>query len=284
MIKLILFILFSIYLMPGIAYGQDSTFNLITYNIRVDYQAPGDTLNTWTKRRDHVTALLKFHKAYLFGVQEALPHQLKDIKDALEGFDWVGISRDGERVPGEYSAIFYDTALFKLLETGTFWLSETPEKPGKAWDAAFPRICTWGKFEHLPTGHSFFYFNTHFDHKGTKARAESVALLKSKINDIAGDAPTIVSGDFNFSPESQEYKKLISGKLMDAMKISETGHYGPADTYNDFDFYREPHPKIDFILLTNDFEVLRHGTLTDSFELRYPSDHLPVLAELKIRK
>lgn len=254
----------------------------MTYNIRFDGNYPGDTINTWDKRKDHLVGLLRFHETDIFGTQEGLYHQLSYIKSELDGFEWFGMSRDGKGTKGEYSAIFYNTELFELADSGTFWLSETPDEPSKAWDAALPRICTWGKFTYRPSGSTFYLFNTHFDHIGKEARKKSAALIMTKIESRAAGSPVVLTGDFNVPEDTEVYKTLTSGPLKDASKVSKTGHYGTGGTFTAFEFTRVPFPRIDYIFVSDDFEVLRHATLTDSYDMKYPSDHLPVFAEIKI--
>lgn len=281
--KYILLVLLNLLCLSFMASAQENLFNLMSYNIRVDHNYPGDTVNTWEKRKDYLVGLIKFHETDIFGIQEGLPHQLEYIKSSLDNFDWIGDSREGKGIEGEYSAIFYDTNLFELLNSGTFWLSETPDTPGKSWDAALPRICTWGAFRHKPSGSTFYLFNTHFDHVGKIARKKSAEVIMQKIQEIAAESPTLLTGDFNVTEATDVYKTLTSQHLKDAMKVSKTGHYGAEGTFNGFKFASELSNRIDFIFVSDDFEVLRHATLTDSYKMRYPSDHLPVFAEIKIK-
>ena len=138
--------------------------NVVTYNIR--YNNPDDKENSWPNRRDDVLKLLKGHKADIFDVQEALYDQVMDLKDGMKGFDYVGVGRDDGNINGEFSAIFYNSNRYVLLENGTFWLSKTPKIPSKSWDAALNRICTWARLRELETHKTFYVFNTHFDHQG----------------------------------------------------------------------------------------------------------------------
>jgi endonuclease/exonuclease/phosphatase family metal-dependent hydrolase len=259
----------------------EHSFDIITYNIR--YDSESDSPN-WNLRKKHVVDLLLFYQSALFGVQEALHHQLQDMDDAMQGYSWVGVGRDDGKEAGEYSAIFYKEDLFDVLETETFWLSLTPEKPSKSWDAALPRVCTWAKFNHRPTNSIFFVFNTHFDHIGSQARFMSTQLIIEKIKDIAGESPFILMGDFNFSPVTEPYQNIVKeDNIYDAQEVSQTPHYGPEGTFNGFKFHEPLGEKIDHIFVGNKFDVLRHGIISDSYELNYPSDHLPVLAEVKFK-
>lgn len=262
------------------AQGEDA-FKIMTYNIRYDNKADSPD---WNLRKKHVIALIQFHKSDIVGVQEALHHQLKDMNKGLPGYKWVGKGRDDGKEGGEFSAIFYREAVFHLLEAETFWLSLTPEKPSKSWDAALPRVCTWAKFIHRATNTQFVVFNTHFDHRGADSRLNSTKLINEKAKTIAGNAPYVIMGDFNFAPESEPYQYLIKQEdFFDARNISQTQPYGPEGTFNGFNFHEKPGDRIDHVFLNQKFDVLRHGIISDSYELNYPSDHLPVLAELKFK-
>ena len=256
--------------------------NIITYNIR--YNTSSDKENAWPNRRTEVMNLLKLHKADIFSVQEALYDQIMDLKDGMAGFDYVGVGRDDGNINGEFSAIYYNSDLYALIENGTFWLSETPNVPSKSWDAALNRICTWVRLKEKETRKTFYIFNTHFDHIGVKARKESALLILKKIGEIAGRKdPVILTGDFNLKPEEKPLV-LIRQKLKDARQISETVPTGPIGTFNDFDFASKLENRIDYIFLNKMVEVKKYTVITDSKNNRYPSDHLPVLAEIKLKK
>lgn len=250
----------------------------ITFNIK--YDNPRDSLNSWKARRQEVNGLINFYRPDLLGVQEALHHQLKDIEQAT-GMRFTGVARDDGRQKGEYSGIFYQSARFELLTSGTFWLSPAPEKPSTGWDAALPRTCTWGKFRRKASGQQFYYFNTHFDHVGEQARLESMRLIVRQIADKNTEGlPVVLSGDFNFTPDTAPYP-VATAALQDALLISQTGHYGPPATFNGFVFLQMPKNRIDYIFVKGEgLEVLRHATLTNSKHMRYPSDHFPVLADV----
>lgn len=273
---------------PIKAYRQKA-FRLLSFNIR--YNNPSDGENAWDKRKDRVAGLIRFHQADLVGLQEALTDQIADLALRLPGYQWLGVGRDDGAQQGEYAAIFYRTERFKLLQQDHFWLSETPEVKGsKGWDAACVRIVTWAQFKDRKTGKKFFLFNTHFDHIGEIARIRSTELLLSSIERLAGTNPVLVTGDFNATATSQVYQLLTQGtatraqnfKLADAFACAYYKHYGPDWTFHGFDAEIE-RPKIDFIFVTEQIMVIRHGFLTDQWDNRYPSDHLPVLAEVCLK-
>jgi endonuclease/exonuclease/phosphatase family metal-dependent hydrolase len=253
---------------------------VMTFNIRVDLASDGD--NAWPNRKEIAASMIRFHGADLVGLQEALPGQLADLESLLPHFGRVGVGR-GSDLLDEASAILYRAARFELLEHDTFWLSETPAVRGSlGWDAHYPRIVTWGKFRDLESGRVFVHFNTHFDHAGAVARRESALLLRREIGRIAGELPFVATGDFNATPDSEPYRILTADpRLRDAHAVSRCPHHGPSGSWNAFRAI-EPGRRIDFIFVSPDLEVLEHAALSDTFDGRFPSDHLPVIAVVGI--
>lgn len=261
---------------------------VMTFNIR--YDTPDDGPNAWPHRRDRVAALIRYHDADAIGLQEALLHQLTDLDTRLPGFARVGVGRTDGATGGEFSAILYRTARLELLESGTFWLSPTPGVTGsKGWDAALERIATWARFRDRATGCSHLQLNTHFDHVGVVARRESALLIRQRLGALAGDLPAVVTGDLNADPASEPYLVLTSDSaglagpvLRDAFGSSREAHYGPTSSWNAFRAI-EPGRRIDYVLASPDVGVGKHAILSDQWDDRFPSDHLPVLASLEIR-
>lgn len=259
---------------------------VMTFNIR--YDTPNDGPNAWPHRRDWVASLIRFHEADALGVQEALVHMLRELDARLPGFARVGVGRADGREGGEFSAIFYRTDRLELLDNGTFWLSPTPEMPGsKGWDTAIERVATWARFRDRATGCELVHLNTHFDHIGEQARQESARLIRRRLATLANDLPVIVTGDLNADPTSAPYRILTRDTigaalppLRDAFSSSRAGHYGPTSTWTAFRAIA-PARRIDYVLVSDDVTVLTHGILPDSWDGRFPSDHLPVLASVR---
>ena len=252
---------------------------LISYNIRMN--TPSDGEHAWPHRKDHVAALFKFHRADVFGVQEALPDQMDDLQAAFPDFSYEGVGRDDGDREGEFSAVFYSHKRFNKLQGGTFWLSETPGECSFGWDAACRRVCSWVRLEDKASGQQFFVFNTHFDHRGMEARKQSAALILKKIEKISGgELPVVLCGDFNLPPDSDPIG-LIRGKLKDAFEVSQLPPYGSIGTFHGFSYDRSPGKRIDYVFVSEDVEVLRYGALTDSRDRAFFSDHLPVLVSLQ---
>ncbi|HSP87534.1 MAG TPA: endonuclease/exonuclease/phosphatase family protein [Ignavibacteriaceae bacterium] len=253
----------------------------MTYNIRFAGDEKVERENSWNNRKEPIVSIIKTYKADIIGLQEALKIQLDDLVKMLPHFSFVGEGREGGE-EGEYSAILFNKKRFEVLEDTTIWLSDTPEKPSRGWDAAYNRVITWVKFKEIETGKAFYLFNTHFDHVGVMAQLESADLLNDKVAEIAGKTPAIVTGDFNFKSDSKGYKILTGGRrnfLIDSQIEKEN----PNITFNDFGKYLEEGNKIDYIFIKNEIEILKHKIINDKFEGRFPSDHMPVLAELQIK-
>ena len=262
---------------------QSQELNVMTFNIR--YNTPNDSLNAWPYRKANAASQIKFHNVHILGAQEALHEQVMDLSQSLSQYKYVGVGRDDGKTKGEYSAIFYDTARLKLIESSTFWLSLTPEVPGsKGWDANITRVVTWAKFKDLSNKKTFFVFNTHFDHIGQEARRESAKLIKQKVKDIAGANPVIITGDFNAHPSDEPIKILVDekdqDKFIDTKAVSATPHYGPEGTFNGFGSKERDSEPIDFVFIKGKWKVLQHATLSQTWAGRFSSDHFPVFAKL----
>ena len=268
--------------------SQDVPVHIMTYNIRLLHQ--GDGINYWEHRRSNLTNLIDYHEADIIGVQEAFRSQLDDIITDLPHYAWFGVCRtDGSMTPqpdGEFSAILYRKERFEWLDGNTFWLSQTPDKIGSVgWDAALPRIVTWARFRDRMNDKIFFHFNTHFDHMGEQARYESALLILKKIEEIAGDMPVVLTGDFNCTPSEKPYLALTDSTnafyINDAFTTSTELHYGPEATFApDFMITGLTNRRIDFVFTSSQTSVRKHGILSDSMNGRLPSDHLPVFAEI----
>ncbi|MCF8381484.1 MAG: endonuclease/exonuclease/phosphatase family protein [Bacteroidales bacterium] len=260
------------------SYSQNYTF--LTYNIR--YATVADGVNSWDKRKDFLADQLKFYAPDVFGIQEGLYKQVAYLDSALEDYNYVGVGRDDGKLKGEFSAIFYNSKEFDLLESSTFWLSETPYKVSVGWDAAMERVCTYALFKDVSGRQLFYVFNTHFDHIGENAREKSVELIIEKIEEInIQDYPVIVMGDFNLKPESGPVQRM-SAYLNDSKNVSESVSFGPSGTFNGFNFNKPVTERIDYIFTDKQsVSVIKYAVLSDSRNCLYPSDHLPVYVELK---
>lgn len=263
--------------------GQTDSYKMMTYNIR--YDNPGDSENTWSKRKGFLSDQISYNNPDVFGIQEGLFHQVQYLDSVFVNYAYIGIGRDDGKTKGEFSAIFYNKQKFKVLNEGTFWLSETPNKISVGWDAALERICTHGLFENKANGEQFWVFNTHFDHIGDVARVESATLILEKRTEFnSTKLPVIVMGDFNLTPVAEPIQ-LLSKALNDSRHVSKAKPFGPSGTFNAFEFNKPVVDRIDYIFTSKEnIEVLKYAVLSDSKDCKYPSDHLPVIVELEFIK
>lgn len=259
---------------------QSSLTRVMSYNIKFDDKA--DTVNGWDKRKDQVVNLVRFYEPDFLGTQEGLLHQLEYMENGLRNMKWIGAGRTDGKNEGEFSALFYNSERFELLTNSdsTIWLSETPSHPSKSWDAALPRILTWGKFRNKNSKEEFFVFNTHFDHIGDTARAESARLIVETIKEVANGFPVILTGDFNATEDSQPYK-VLTNDLADAFYSSALPHVGPLFSFEGFEALSSNNKRrIDYIFVNDKLEVKKHAIISDFRDGRYPSDHLPIVADV----
>lgn len=258
---------------------------IMTFNVRYDEALfhKGKAKPThWANRKLLQVELIQKHKPDVIGMQEPHLHQVQFLDEKLKDYSWLGVGRDDGKTKNEFNPIFYRKDKMNLIESGTFWLSETPEVPGRGWDAGYTRICTWALFEDKISKKQFYLFNTHFDSKGKEARLKSADLLNKKMEQIAKNKPVFVCGDFNFQPDSESYNIIINESLKDSKNIVETESVGPDGTFNGFRYGAHFNRRIDFIFVNNKVEVKNYMVVDYSKEGIYPSDHFPVLIEVNI--
>ena len=262
------------------AEAEPIDLKVMAFNIRYGTANDGD--NSWPNRRSTVANVIKRYDPDIIGTQETLRFQADYIRGELRGYDSFGTSRvpgeDGERME-----IFYKKSVVAPIQIGHFWLSETPDVPGtKSWDSSLPRMATWTKFWHIETKQYFYFVNTHFDHRGAVARNEAAHVIAEQMEKIAGDAHVIVTGDFNTRGGSSEPWKTITKSFKDCWDEAEN-QYGPLDTFGGF---TEPDldsdRRIDWILYRGAAFVRKCETVTYEEDGRYPSDHFPIYAEIRL--
>lgn len=255
---------------------------IMTYNVRLDVASDG--VNDWTHRKDFFNSQIQFYDPDIFGVQESKPNQVVDIATALTQYNYVGIGRDGIE-KGESSTIFYNKKKFKVLEFSTFWLSETPDTISMGWDAACNRICTYALLKNKQSNKLIWVFNTHLDHIGEEARTKGLELILSRIQKLnSHNYPVVLMGDFNSEPETDRIIAL-KNKMNDAKTLSKEKPFGSYGTFNDFKYNEVTRVLIDYIFISkgNAITVNKYAVLSDSRELKYPSDHFPVFVEINYK-
>ncbi|MDO7646358.1 MAG: endonuclease/exonuclease/phosphatase family protein [Flavobacteriaceae bacterium] len=256
--------------------GVAQNLTVISYNIRYNSQSDGEDI--WDLRKGELVGQINQHSPDSFGVQEATQIQMQYILEALPEYAYVGVGRDNGATKGEYSAVFYLKEKFKLLESKTFWLSETPEEVSVGWDAALPRICTYAQLKEHTTGRVFWHFNTHFDHVGKAARANSALLIIEKIKSLVStESVFVLTGDFNASPNELPITHLKNA-FRDPLEYIELS--GPEGTFNAFNLQAPLDRRIDYIFFQG-LTPLSYAHLSEKrANGRWISDHLPVKFDL----
>ena len=250
--------------------AQDLT--VISYNIR--YNSDGDGDDLWDLRKAELVEQIKAHEPSSFGVQEATHTQMLYLAESLPDYAYVGVGRDDGSTKGEYSAIFYQKVRFEVLQSGTFWLSDTPKQISTGWDAALPRICTYAQLKERASARQFWHFNTHFDHMGQEARAESATLIIREIKRLAEpESALVVTGDFNAQPQELPIMRMKEAMIdpLDQLELK-----GPVGTFSGFQLDAPLDRRIDYIFVQGlnptSYEHLGEKRANG----RWISDHLAV--------
>ncbi len=256
--------------------SKSQHLSAMTYNLRLDIAS--DNENAWAHRKEFLSSQVLFLEPDILGVQEARPNQVEDLKKALKDYKFIGKGRDGGQ-EGEHSGIFYNTNKIKLEQTHTFWLSETPDMVSKGWDAAYPRVCTYGLFTMKESSQKIWVFNTHLDHVGTTAQREGMLLILNKIKTVnTQNLPVLIMGDFNVEPDSEVVTHLKT-KYSDSREKAKL-IFGPEGTFNAFKYNEAVTQRIDYIMVSDQFEVVKYATFSSAIDFKFPSDHFPVYVDL----
>ena len=254
---------------------QDLT--VMTYNLKIN----GDGIRTVEKRLPHIVNTIKEKAPDSFGVQEADKNWVENLAAELPEYAHIEKYRDDGVSEGESSAIFYLKDKYDLVESGHFWLSETPDKPSLGWDAACNRICSYAILKNKSTGFVYAHFNAHFDHVGTVAPAESVALVSGKIAEIAPDIPVVLTGDFNFSEGSDNYNNLLKCGLKDTKYLAE--EYDNHATYHGYHIIMPDTKPIDYVMVNGYVKSVKSSKIDSGFvDHVLASDHFPITVELTL--
>ncbi|MBF0546931.1 MAG: endonuclease/exonuclease/phosphatase family protein [Candidatus Riflebacteria bacterium] len=265
--------------LTGLAYSADS-LNILTFNIRFYMASDGE--NAWPNRKQMVFDLVRFHKADIIGFQEVLPDQWTDLEAEFSEFDLFGSGRDDGLRKGEATVLAIKKERFSIVKSGHFFLSETPEKVSPGWDAAFARPTCWAVVQDKLTQKTILLINTHFDHVGTTARKNSGKQIADFINHADKNVQVILTGDFNTTLPSGELDGLKKSAVKPAQELFTGRKYGTKWSFQGFGLVQEKDRQlIDYVFLSPDWKVDRMGVLPDSWNGKWPSDHCPVLVEVK---
>ena len=255
--------------------------SVMTFNIRYGTAADGE--NAWPNRRPQLISLIHRHDPDILGLQEALEFQLKEINDQLAGYGRAGVGRDDGRGRGEFSPILYRRSRFRLLASGTFWFSPTPEVPGSTgWGNGITRIATWARLHDRRTGRSLYVFNLHLDHESAPSRDSSAVLLARRIRTREHPDPVVVMGDFNTAEQTFPLRFLVDSLPLTDTFRSVTGDTAGVGTFHGFTG-RTDGARIDYILVDSSWTVQSAGIDRSREANRYPSDHFPVHAVIRRR-
>jgi endonuclease/exonuclease/phosphatase family metal-dependent hydrolase len=261
--------------------------NVMTFNIR--YGTAKDGENGWVNRREFLFDVVREQNADVVGLQEALAFQIDEILAAVPGYAVVGVGRDDAARAGELSAILFKKDRLRVAEAGTFWFSDTPSVPGsKSWGNRITRICTWARFVDAD-GRGFYHFNLHLDHESQPSRERSTVLLKQRIDERGFPTePIIVTGDFNVGERNPAIQSLLgntpsngAAPFVDTFRV----RYPDATTVGTFTAFKldaTTGDKIDYVLVQPGTEVMAADIIRTSRDGRYPSDHFPVVARVRL--
>lgn len=259
--------------------------NVMTFNIRLD--VPSDSLNSWQYRKENAAEMVRMNDVDILGMQEVLLNQMNDLKERLPQYTAIGVGREDGADKGEFSPIFYKKDRFSAIESGTFWVSETPELAGsKGWDASYIRVATWAILKEKATGKEIFAINTHLDNDGLIARKEGGNLLLKKAEELGKGLPIVLTGDFNDTPQSEAIKNITDASKANYLVDSKTialKTSGTDWTFHNFGRLAESErPLIDYIFVSKQIKVQDYAVLPDTLNGTFVSDHKPVLSKITI--
>ena len=269
----------AFFLLPvsGIAKkNEQKELKVMSYNIRMGIAKDGT--NSWEFRCPATIEMLNAQKPDVFGVQEAFEFQIRFIEEYCRDYKSVGVGRDDGKKKGEYMSIFWNKKTVSLLKWGTFWLSETPDKPSKGWDAHCRRTATWALMKDKKTGKKFYFVNTHLDHKGKEAQKNGLKLIVDRIESInPQEYPMMLTGDFNIKPDNAALIGLDS-RMQSTRKIA-----ADTDNHNTFNGWsvKPTDSVIDYIYISGFSSCPQYRTVTEKYAERpFVSDHYPIFARV----
>jgi endonuclease/exonuclease/phosphatase family metal-dependent hydrolase len=258
---------------------------VMSFNCRVSTLF--DLQNTWGIRKNLLATTIENFDPDLLGTQECLASQSNYLRERLGAYAFVGVGRNDGKRKGEMCGVYFKRDKFTELDSGHFWLSESPSKPGsKGWGAIFPRMVTWVKLQPKAGGQPFVWFNTHLDAFSSRARENGAKLLRQRIASIAGGLPVVVTGDFNADAGSTPYRVMLGAVADAAVRLTDTFramYPGAAKDDGTRHGFHGGHggPRIDWILASNAFRTIDAGIDRTKGGLSYPSDHFAVTAILR---
>ena len=276
--RILLFALAALIAFPhmGVAQKKSEGLKVMSYNVRNGEAEDGT--NSWKYRWPATIEMLNDVQPDVFGVQEAYDYQVKLITEYARDYKSAGVGREDGKKDGEHMSIFWNKKTVKMIKWGTFWLSETPDKPSMGWDAACYRTATWALMKDKKTGKKFYYVNTHLDHRGAEAQKNGLKLIVDRIASINPEGyPMVLTGDFNVRPDNpclSDLDKIMTSTRKIAKKTDNKG------TFNGWRKDREG-SVIDYIYVSGFSEVPEYETIVKEYAKKpFVSDHYPVMSVL----
>ena len=256
---------------------EAASVSVVSYNIR--FGKAKDGTNVWPLRSNATIKMIEDQQPDVMGVQEALDFQVKYIKEYTKAYKYIGVGREDGKQNGEQMGIFYNKKKVSLVKWGTYWLSETPDKPSIGWDAKHRRTATWALFKDKKSGKKFFYVNTHLDHIGIEARSKGLQLVQDRIAAMNPKGwPLILTGDFNIEPDNAAIAQL------DKTMKSARDVAAKTDRHGSFNGWGKCNPEkiIDYIYFSGFRRCASFETVTKEYDGRkFISDHYPIKAVLE---
>ncbi len=269
------------------AQSAPATLNVLSFNIR--YGTASDGENHWDKRRDFLIDTIKSMQPDLLGTQETLGFQRDYLAQQLPDFDYLGVGRDDGKEAGEMMALYFRRDRFEKVDSGHFWLSETPDIVGsKSWDSSLPRMATWVKLrdKKQASAPNILFVNTHFDHRGPIARLESARLIRRKLTELGKDCLLVLTGDFNADQQSPPYAALFDSlenqpsPVLDTYRVAHPQREANEGTFSGFKAGENKGARIDWIGVSPTWKIQSAEINRTARDGRTPSDHFPVTATL----
>lgn len=265
-------------LIQGFEPKGEYSMRVMSFNIRCTNVGTA----SWKDRIDIVSQTMLNSEADSIGVQEATTEWMETLRETVgEKYACVGVGRDDGKDGGEHSAVFYLKDKYDVIDSGTFWLSETPEKPSRGWDAACNRVCTWVHLKDKTTGDEYVHMNSHFDHVGISARKNSVDLIIERAKQFT-DIPVVFTADMNVKEGSDNYNQFVNSDF-----FADTKYLAPDTmsycTYHDTKPERHADDVIDYVMINDGFDAIAYKVVTDGIDGRFVSDHYPVYADVVIK-
>jgi len=256
--------------------AEKNSIRIMSFNLLCQ----GKDEHVMKNRRNLAVRTILDYQPDSLGVQEATPEWMRWLEKHLPGYGFVGVGRDNGKKRGEHSAVFYLKEKYKAVDSGTFWLSATPEKPSMGWDAVCMRVCTWAVLENKQNGARYVHINTHLDHRGNTAREKGIDLVLKKAAEF--ELPVVCTGDFNLFEGSPLYEQLMGGVLRDTKFLA-------PDTMNSATFHHFSVPAegvgvIDYVLANDRVKPHVYRVVTEGIDGKFVSDHYPVYADVVLIK